>query len=677
MLRAIVHLHRASHLPHAIPLLHVLRQAKNWQLVVTRTAYNMADKVGLPPLYEERLHRLGLRVMPLDEAGPADVCFTFEPVRELAGCADKIVQLPASLIGKGLRYGGGSSVARDNLADLQIVPGRWHAERLRRSGGIFVPVITAGLPALDPILGGWVAPREMLRQQLRIEPQQKAILYAPTWNPELSSAPLLWTRVRTLATPERVLILRPHPYLPDEYQQACAELEKGDANIRVAREPDLQPYLHVADAVVSDLSSVAWEAAVLDKPVIRFDTPNHREYTRFDDTDPEYKLANIGPLVRTLDELREAVDQELAEPQQGADLRRTVRDQLLADTQGTTCARILQAAGELVQRDASSAATGRTTVNVLVDARGASLNAVDGTIEAVLDRGREPATVHLLGVANFAPDIISGWQGRWPGRVRTDQLPKQLAADPTSHLLLLKAGTVGTHGWLFRLVNHLRRHAGLDAVAPLAVGGRPVQEPEVRIQQGDGIDPAYESLDARLQFHQAGELLEPTQAPAPDAILLRAGSPLTTALLPRWRKRDWPDTSEKIPVGIAPDVVLEFTGRRINANRMTSALHDDERARAEERVRELSQWIQRGMPPRIRNVKAESHEPAAVSLDPATLSGPLRLAHHYIEQGKLDRAGELLERALHESPGDPAAIQLARQAGISVNGYVSAAGGKS
>jgi CDP-glycerol:poly(glycerophosphate) glycerophosphotransferase len=656
MPRALLHLHRAPDLPHAIPLLHVLGQTPGWEVVVRVTPYSASKRVGLPPVYEERLHRLGVELVShSDTQSNADVCFFYHASDEIPESGGLRVQLPVSLIGKGLRYAGGQSADRDNLADVVCVPGGWHKSRLKASKRVFTEIEAVGLPGLDPIFGNWVADREVLRQQLRIETGQHAILYAPTWNPELSSVPLLWTRIRTLATPQQVVILRPHPYAPAEYHTICEKLALNEENVRLAREPDIQPYLHASDLVVSDTSSLAWEAAVLDKPVVRIDTPNRSEYPELDPSDPEYTFAGIGPIVRGMNELREAVEVQLANPHQYHDARMEAKSALVDATDGTACKRVLEIANQMLSRQATGWQTEGANLEVVMNAASVDDQIIEHSLESLFSQGREQITVRLTNCDQLTDSVLNRWRERWPDQVSRIHDPRAALLTDLPFILLMNAGVVGTFSWLFRLVNHLRRHPKLSAIAPLAIGGRPVQDPQVRMQQTESDSVTFKLYDELVRYRHAGQVLDPGQAPAADAILLRMNTPVSSVLANKWLSNQWADTSEAIPVAIAADVVLHFSTRELDPVTLPSELSNGKRAVAEERIRELSQWIQRTMPARIRfsrTFKTQSNANVAPPTSDA-LPGPLRLATRYLEQGKLDRARDLLRRAQLEFPDHP------------------------
>jgi len=625
----------------------VLRQTHGWSVVVSVTPFSPEQQMGLPPVYEERLHRLGIEVVDSgDDHSNIDVCFFYHASERIPSRNNILhVQLPPSLISKGLRFGSAGSAIRDNLADVQFVPGEWHTERMRVRNEIFVPIESVGLPGLDPILGNWVASRESLQQQLSINPQQQSILYAPTWNPELSSVPLLWTRIRQLASPDQVLILRPHPYASDDYQQACEALAKNEENIRLAREPDIQPYLHVADLVVSDTSSLAWEAAVLDKPVVRIDTQNRSEYNEFDPSDPEYVFADIGPVVNHIDDLRKTVIDQLSNPDQFHTARMAARDALIARTNGTSCKQVL----ELVTKRLAGQSTGWqpeiSGVQVVLDAHEADLDTIERSLKSLFECSREEVHVRLIRADHLPESTLQSWNERWSTLITRIENSKAALQTNLPFMLLLKAGTIGNAAWLFRLVNHLRRHPQLAMIAPMAFGGRPVQDPRVRMQQSESLSDCYEHFDELLRLQQAGQMLDPDQAPSANSILIRTGNSSATAIASAWLQQQWPESGEKVPIGIAADVVLHFSAREFDATDLPASLSNGMRTAAEERVRELSQWIQRTMPAHVRSPQAAPTQVGSEIPLSDSLPGPLRLATRYLEQGKVDRARDLLNRA--------------------------------
>lgn len=97
------------------------------------------------------------------------------------------------------------------------------------------------------------------------------ILYAPTFSPSLSSAPYLLEEIKALAAQNNYCILiKFHPLMAQKWIETYKKLAATTANIEYIDEPNIVPYLQMADVLISDTSSVIYEFLLLNKPVITF-----------------------------------------------------------------------------------------------------------------------------------------------------------------------------------------------------------------------------------------------------------------------------------------------------------------------------------------------------------------------------------------------------------------------
>jgi len=97
------------------------------------------------------------------------------------------------------------------------------------------------------------------------------ILYAPTFSPSLCSATTLKETIDTLVKNGRYhWIVKFHPLMDKDLFNTYRQLE--GKNLQVVENPDIIPYLHAADVMLTDTSSVVTEFLLLDKPVVTFRT---------------------------------------------------------------------------------------------------------------------------------------------------------------------------------------------------------------------------------------------------------------------------------------------------------------------------------------------------------------------------------------------------------------------
>ena len=180
--------------------------------------------------------------------------------------------------------------------------------------------VLVGYPKVDRLLqGAW--PAAKVRASLGLPPGTPTVLYAPTFS-TANSLHLAGERiVATLLESGCNVIVKlhdrsmvPHPKHTDgvDWTARLHHFEQHP-HFALAREADASQYLSAADVLVTDHSTVGFEFALLDRPLIVFDAPRLREAARIDD-DKWHLLRSMADVVRTPDELRNAVRQALVEP---------------------------------------------------------------------------------------------------------------------------------------------------------------------------------------------------------------------------------------------------------------------------------------------------------------------------------------------------------------------------
>ncbi len=166
---------------------------------------------------------------------------------------------------------------------------------------------------------------------LPIDRTRPTVLYAPTRSgsagSSLEEGAIRWID-RLVERPVNVLVKlhdrsqrRYRTKLRHDFESELAERERAGRLVFV-RHHDVIPLLLAADLLVSDLSSVASEFLLLDRPIVYLSTPAHEEKIRrsacerFGADDPEDLdyLRATGPVVGSERELLAAVDEELACP---------------------------------------------------------------------------------------------------------------------------------------------------------------------------------------------------------------------------------------------------------------------------------------------------------------------------------------------------------------------------
>jgi hypothetical protein len=200
-----------------------------------------------------------------------------------------------------------------------------------------------GYPKTDSLKSSEAVRNEVLRG-LGLAPERPTICYAPTYQ---RTASLEWQGseiIRGLASLDVNLIVKLHHVSlkrpgPDLEKWVMAEtggkdwrailrtIERNHPNVRLAPSHDANPYLIAADVLVTDVSGVAFEFLLLDRPIVFFDVPEL--FDQFGRTGLHFTGRSCGQIVSSVEQMCEGVRLALANPQIGRDRRQELRDRLV------------------------------------------------------------------------------------------------------------------------------------------------------------------------------------------------------------------------------------------------------------------------------------------------------------------------------------------------------------
>jgi len=155
-------------------------------------------------------------------------------------------------------------------------------------------VVETGWPKIDHIIN---YSTNNLKEKFNIPKEKKVILFAPTHSKKMQSAESLLPIIPNIINEDEIWFLKFHELMNKEIRDSI----KNTNNIKIIDEYDITPYLHLADVLITDTSSVAYEFMVLDKPVVTYRTRSRK---------------NKGIDISQPSELREAIDRSLSEPQE-------------------------------------------------------------------------------------------------------------------------------------------------------------------------------------------------------------------------------------------------------------------------------------------------------------------------------------------------------------------------
>jgi len=136
-----------------------------------------------------------------------------------------------------------------------------------------------------------------LRGKFKIPKNKKVILFAPTHSRKMQSAESLLPIIPNMINEDEIWFLKFHELMNKKVKNSI----RNSKNIKIIDDYDITPYLHLADVLITDTSSVAYEFMILDKPVITYRTQSRK---------------NKGIDISRPSELRKAIDISLSDPQE-------------------------------------------------------------------------------------------------------------------------------------------------------------------------------------------------------------------------------------------------------------------------------------------------------------------------------------------------------------------------
>jgi CDP-Glycerol:Poly(glycerophosphate) glycerophosphotransferase len=191
-----------------------------------------------------------------------------------------------------------------------------------------------GYPKVDCLVDGSLD-RRAIETSLGLDPSVPTVLYAPTWSPYSSLNSMGDDIIRALGRMDVNVIVKLHDRSYDAAARASGGIDWrahlarlcDDYHVHLAEDPDASPYLFVADALVTDHSSVGFEFMLLDRPLIVIDCPELLEKAHVN-RDKVTLLRSAADVITTDGDVSEAVCRALREPGRLSEQRRGIASEL-------------------------------------------------------------------------------------------------------------------------------------------------------------------------------------------------------------------------------------------------------------------------------------------------------------------------------------------------------------
>ncbi len=211
--------------------------------------------------------------------------------------------------------------------------------------------LETGYPRNDALANATDEDVARVREELGIEPGRRTVLYTPTHREYLEGyVPMLDLAALADALGEDWLILaRAHYFYGGDEQMS--ELHRAGRLRDVSQHPSIEELSLAADALVTDYSSIMFDYAVLDRPIV-IHAPDWEEYRTRRGTYFDLMAERPGPVTRSEAELAEA----LRAGDEGSPERARFRARFSYLDDGRAAERVVRRVF-LGERDAAGAAT--------------------------------------------------------------------------------------------------------------------------------------------------------------------------------------------------------------------------------------------------------------------------------------------------------------------------------
>jgi glycosyltransferase involved in cell wall biosynthesis len=204
--------------------------------------------------------------------------------------------------------------------DALLFPNRDRLDRYTAAGLVSgAAALLVGFPKIDCLVDGSLD-AGAIKAALGFRHDWPTVLYAPTWSPESSLHVMGEAVIRTLVDARFNVLVKLHDRSYDLTRRASAGIDwmarlsvlANDERVRIVRDPYASRYLVAADALVTDHSSIGFEYALLDRPIVVIDTPTLLERARIN-PDKVRMLRSAAEVITSPADLEQAIVSQLAD----------------------------------------------------------------------------------------------------------------------------------------------------------------------------------------------------------------------------------------------------------------------------------------------------------------------------------------------------------------------------
>ncbi len=347
-LRALFYFFKNVHIPVLIPIYKKLKETHpDAEIAFGYMEHAPQIRAGFMPEELNLLKAFGEKMYAVPQEFKPDITFIADSAYPWVQDCGKLVHVGHGVLSKGQYYTNTDTARREEQADIICVPGLYHEEVMKNI--ISKPVTATGMAKLDSVFSGKMNRDAAIRKYGLPQNTFRYVLFAPTFNDELSAVPFVEDRIGDVVPDDKTLVIvKLHGSAKKEYKEMYHRLVSRDPRVIYADEQDIAPLLALCDLMISDVSSAMMEFAALDKPLVLFNNPNWKTYQNYNPDDIEFKWRDIGCQTKDIYEITQAVAENLAQPDRYAEKRKEYTDQLFANKyDGRAAERIVEAAMDM------------------------------------------------------------------------------------------------------------------------------------------------------------------------------------------------------------------------------------------------------------------------------------------------------------------------------------------
>ena len=302
---------RDLHLPVLLPVIRAVARLGQFDIGVIAPPYVESDashaQEGLSAASQARLSADGIPFWGHAGDGQYACVVVADACYDRVDGWGPVVCIGHGTISKGLYFTDKAYVRRENFARVLCVPGPGYAASFGRH--VFTRVTPTGFSKMDELASAPDGHRAAVLDRLGFDSAKRTLLFAPTFNPELTALGMLYDAWAALDADRDQVLFKLHGATDNAWISRYRNLAASLPNARFVDDDSLSSCLLASDVLISDVSSAYVEALATGLPLVVVNNPAMTTYPLFNRSDIEYRVRDAAYQVRTAAELHATLEQ--------------------------------------------------------------------------------------------------------------------------------------------------------------------------------------------------------------------------------------------------------------------------------------------------------------------------------------------------------------------------------